>query len=109
MINKRPSQESMGESSPSEKFLDQTIEAWQPCSKRELTREDAREIAANLAGFFHVLREWDREDRVLRSSPKQNPQSTMAPQRTQNTVFAMNGSSPVRVEICPIENKRKFF
>lgn len=44
-------------------FLDQTLEFWQPRTKRKLTREDAREINENLTGFFRVLMEWARIDR----------------------------------------------
>ena len=44
-------------------FLDQTIAVWQPYTDRHLTREDAREIAHNVAGFFRVLREWAEEEK----------------------------------------------
>jgi hypothetical protein len=62
MVQKIHSSRSVGKSSPSEEFLDQTIEVWQPHSERTLTREDAREIITNVVGFFQVLKEWDRED-----------------------------------------------
>ena len=46
-------------------YLDQTIAVWQPYTDRPLTREDAREIAHNVVGFFRVLREWaDEENRA---------------------------------------------
>jgi hypothetical protein len=32
--------------------------AWQTRSRRELSREDAREIAENISGFFSVLNDW---------------------------------------------------
>jgi len=44
-------------------FLDQTIAVWQPYADRSLTREDAREIAHNVVGFFRILREWAEEER----------------------------------------------
>jgi hypothetical protein len=44
-------------------FLDQTIAVWQPYADRPLTREDAREIAHNVVGFFRVLREWAEEEK----------------------------------------------
>ncbi|SRR6266851_9317335 len=48
-----------------DQFLDETIAFWQPRSPhRKLTREDAREIVSNLAGFFQVLRERDEEERA---------------------------------------------
>ena len=31
-------------------------------SKRQLTREDGREIIANMSGFFSVLQEWHRAE-----------------------------------------------
>jgi hypothetical protein len=44
-------------------FIDETLAIWQPLSKRQLTREDGREIIENMTGFFRVLQEWDRADR----------------------------------------------
>lgn len=41
----------------------ETLKVWQPRSPRMLTPEDAREIQANVAGFFDVLREWAAVDR----------------------------------------------
>ena len=38
-----------------EEFLDRTIEVFQPYSPTDLTREDAREIAANMTGLFGIL------------------------------------------------------
>ena len=40
-------------------FIDRTLQVWQRCSPRELTREDARQIASNVTGFFKILAEWD--------------------------------------------------
>ncbi len=39
-------------------FSDRTLEVWQPRSPRQLTSEDARQIAENSAGFFTILLEW---------------------------------------------------
>ena len=39
-------------------LIDRTIETWQPRSGRDLSREDARQIVENVAGFFSVLAEW---------------------------------------------------
>jgi hypothetical protein len=36
-------------------FLQETLEFWQARTKRELTLEDAREIAENMGVFFEVL------------------------------------------------------
>lgn len=44
-----------------------TREVWQRRLGRDLSREDARRIAANVTGFFSVLAEWSRTE--LPSSP----------------------------------------
>jgi len=54
---------------PSDKFLDETIKFWQPRMRRELSREDARQIAENLSGFFRVLLEWDAQKQVCHEGP----------------------------------------
>jgi hypothetical protein len=42
-------------------LLQLTLEVWQPLTSRQLSDEDAREILANVTGFFRVLARWDRE------------------------------------------------
>ena len=37
-------------------------EVWQPRLGRDLSREDARQIAENVTGFFAVLAEWSRAE-----------------------------------------------
>jgi hypothetical protein len=44
-------------------YLETTRTFWQSYAERELTREDAREMAHNLIGFFTVLREWTLRER----------------------------------------------
>ena len=51
------------EDRPTRDYLETTRAFWQPYAERELTREDAREVARNLIGFFTVLREWTRRER----------------------------------------------
>lgn len=48
-------------------FIDQTLATWQPRAKRQLTREDGREIIENMTGFFRVLLEWDRAERAAKN------------------------------------------
>ena len=43
-------------------LIRRTREMWQPRLGRDLSREDARQIAANFAGFFSVLAEWSRAE-----------------------------------------------
>lgn len=46
------------------RFLDRTIEVWQPYSSRVITREDAREITENVANIFKILQEWEAKEKV---------------------------------------------
>ena len=39
-----------------------TRQVWQPRLGRDLSREDARQIAENVTGFFSVLAEWSRAE-----------------------------------------------
>ena len=39
-----------------------TRQVWQPRLGRDVTREDARQIAANVTGFFSLLAEWSRAE-----------------------------------------------
>jgi hypothetical protein len=41
-------------------LLGKTLAVWQPRSRRKLSREDVREIAENVTGFFSVLVDWSR-------------------------------------------------
>jgi hypothetical protein len=51
------------EEGPTPDYLEATRAFWQPYAERALTREDAREMAHNLIGFFSVLREWTLRER----------------------------------------------
>jgi hypothetical protein len=39
-------------------LIDRTRNVWQPRTGRQLTGEDARQIAENVTGFFSILAEW---------------------------------------------------
>ena len=43
-------------------LIGRTREVWQPRLGRDLSPEDARQIAANVTGFFSVLAEWSRAE-----------------------------------------------
>lgn len=45
-------------------LLDEAIRLYQPRAPRPLTRDDAREIVGNIAGFFSVVAEWERRART---------------------------------------------
>jgi hypothetical protein len=76
------------EDRPTRDYIEATRTFWQPYAERELTREDAREMAHNLIGFFTVLREWTLRERdrarcgvVERASPP--PRRKRGRQRTR--------------------------
>jgi hypothetical protein len=60
--------------SPPHDYLEATRHFWQPYAKHPLTREDARDMAYNLIGFFKVLREWTIAERQRERSgiPRQD-------------------------------------
>lgn len=41
-----------------------TREVWQPRLGRDLTSEDARQILQNVTGFFGLLAEWRRAEKL---------------------------------------------
>ena len=43
-------------------LIGRTRQVWQSRIKRDLTDEDARQIAENVTGFFSVLAEWSRAE-----------------------------------------------
>ena len=51
---------------PKADFIDETVAFWQKRARRKLSREDGREIAENMTGFFRILREWERVERVAK-------------------------------------------
>jgi hypothetical protein len=49
-------------SAANDNLIERTRQVWQPRLRRDLSREDARQIAANVMGFFSVLAEWSRAE-----------------------------------------------
>jgi hypothetical protein len=45
-----------------DELIGRTREVWQPRLGRDLSREEARQIAVNVMGFFSVLAEWSRAE-----------------------------------------------
>jgi hypothetical protein len=43
-------------------LIGRTREVWKPRLGRDLNREDARQIAENVTGFFKLLAEWSRAE-----------------------------------------------
>jgi len=46
---------------PQTLFVERTLDAWRSRATRQLTPDDAREIADNLALFVRLLAGWERE------------------------------------------------
>lgn len=49
-----------------DKLIQETADFWTRKSGKRVSHEDAREMHANLSGFFAVLLEWDAKDRDCR-------------------------------------------
>ena len=43
-------------------LIERTREVWQPRIGRDLSRDEATQIAANVTGFFSILAKWSRAD-----------------------------------------------
>jgi hypothetical protein len=61
---------------PDEQFKERTRDFWQRRTSRQLTDEDAREMIANVAGFFRLLAEWDRITRAEEEPPPTDGHAT---------------------------------
>ena len=59
-------------------LIDRTLEVWQPRLGRDLTREDARQIAENIVGFVEILNEWRIEEATASMGRQPNMISTRA-------------------------------
>jgi hypothetical protein len=55
------------------KQIARTRQIWQPRVWRDLTDEDARQIIHNMTGFFGVLAEWSRADRLAAANDAAAP------------------------------------
>ena len=45
-------------------ILEKTMAFWSERTGKSFSREEAREMVANVSGFFQVLAEWDRKARM---------------------------------------------
>jgi hypothetical protein len=54
-------------------LIDRTRAVWQPRLGRDLSREDARQIAENVTGFFAILSEWSRAERPVLANDTDKP------------------------------------
>ena len=62
----------------SNNLIEQTHKVWQPRIRRNLTDEDARQIAENVTGFFAILAEWSRAARPVPANDATVPATTDA-------------------------------
>jgi hypothetical protein len=53
-------------------LIDLTRRVWQPRLARDLSREEARWIAENVAGFFALLAEWARAEKPAKEPGEPN-------------------------------------
>ena len=54
-------------------LIDRTREVWKPRLGHDLSREDARQIAENVTGFFAVLAEWSRAEKLAAANDAATP------------------------------------
>jgi hypothetical protein len=57
-------------------LIDRTREVWEPRLGRKLSREDARQIAENVTGFFAILAEWSQLKIPVPANDTADPAST---------------------------------
>ena len=55
------------------KQIARSRQVWQPRIGRDLTDEDARQIIHNVIGFFGVLAEWSRAERLAAANDAAAP------------------------------------
>jgi hypothetical protein len=54
-------------------LIDRTRQVWQSRLGRDLSREDVRQIAENVTGFFAVLAEWSRAEMPVPANDAAKP------------------------------------
>jgi hypothetical protein len=59
-------------------LIDRTRQVWQPRLGRDLSREDARQIAENVTGFFAILAEWSRAETPVPANDMRKPSTSDA-------------------------------
>ena len=59
-------------------LIDRTREVWTPRIGRDLNREDARQIAENVTGFFAILAEWSRAETPVPANDMRKPSTSDA-------------------------------
>jgi len=57
-------------SAANDNLIDRTIGLWRPRCRRDLSREDARQIVENITGFLSILHKWARAEAAADAAPK---------------------------------------
>jgi hypothetical protein len=57
----------------SDNLIDRTRGVWQPRLRRDLSREDARQITENVTGFFELLAKWSRAEHSPLGNDREAP------------------------------------
>ena len=63
-------------SAANDNLINRTIALWQPRLRRDLSREDARQIAENVTGFFSILHEWSLASMPAPDNDNREPPAT---------------------------------
>jgi hypothetical protein len=59
-----------------DELIGRTRQVWQPRLDCDLSSDDARQIAENIAGFFSVLAEWSRADMPAPANDANEPDTS---------------------------------
>lgn len=78
-----------------DRFTEKALGVFQPRTTRRLTAEDARQITANLTGFFRVLSQWAANEAPEKSS--QAPDAAEADASTRSSPEPSNGGGNTNV------------
>jgi G:T-mismatch repair DNA endonuclease (very short patch repair protein) len=71
-----------------EDFSDDTAKFWEPRMRRSVSREDARQIAENMRGFFRILLAWDAADQPDQGQGTQCKMIEESPERSGSSKVA---------------------
>jgi hypothetical protein len=55
-----------------QRFVEQTLEIWQPRTSKALNTEDVRQITENVAGFFQILLDWKAAEHQIGDQFEEN-------------------------------------
>lgn len=62
-----------------DKCIRTTVDFWTRKTGKPISEEDAREMNANVSGFFAILREWDERDRNNPATHDDNSKGLVLP------------------------------